>query len=438
MEFLIEKFALNRERRGGTVGKFSRKTVRAFVLLLAAALLSGDASAAVVRLVYGQSWSRAGRDVKKTLESQAWKSLAKSKYKVECIDESCGGRGVPQNLGSMKLPAIFVLDDKDRCYCVIENVPYRASADWLFRNIDRASELRAEIEKKYGTDTIDGCGQLMLAMERFVGGPKRVISKGFYQDVYEKLKKLDPEDKEGWLRHFTMPFVDHENKNRVCNNSDGVEIVEEATWYRKEKKMDYGEKFIETQMKLPRAHLSKEQQQALLMAKFALYAPEDMNKPWASDKKAEMVKLLKRVAEFNEHTLWGTCALGWLACNAIGEPAFSTYWGWRRGDIPKGKFETTLKYGVTHSFSKAGDYTITFERTEGAAITFDSISLCKGKEEIAKLTKKEPGKEAFTVTLDRAAAGKLTHMILRGTSGGETVGQIKIERTILKPRKEAK
>lgn len=406
------------------------------VCLVGLVLAALDSSAATVRLIYGKDWSRAGRDVAKTLQSQAWKSLAKSQYKIELVDEK-DGRQSPANLGSNKLPAIFVLDDKNRCYCVMENVPSRATAEWLFRQIDRASELRAEIEKKYGTDTIDGCGELMNAMERFVGGPNRVISKGFYNDVYEKLQKLDPQDKEGWIRHFTMPFVDHDGKQRRCNHSDALEIVEEATWYRKENKVYDGEKFIEEQMKLPRQHLTKEQTQGLLMAKFALYAPGDMNRPWQSDKRDEMVKLLKRIAEAGETTFWGTAALGWLASKAIDEPAFSTYWGWRKGDIPKGQFETTLKYGVGHSFSKPGEYTVSFDRTDGAAVKFDSISLFKGKEEVAKLTAKSPN-DPFVVKIDRTVAGKLTHMVLRGTSGGESSGRINIVRTVLRPRKEGK
>lgn len=408
-----------------------KKTILFFLACTALAAL--NASAATVRLVYGEKWSKAGREVKKTLESQAWKSLAKSSFKVELIDEE-KGRPEPQNLGSIKLPAIFVLDEKDRCYCVIENVPMKASAEWIYRQVSKATELKNGIEKKFGTNTPDGCGQLMYAMERFVGGdPKRVISKGFYQDVYEKLKTLDPNDKEGWLRHFTMPFVDHEGKSRTCNHADGVEIVEEATWYRKEGKVSDGERFIEQQKKLPRQHLTKEQQQSLLMAQFALYAPADMNKPWTDPKKAEMVKLLEAVAKYDEQTLWGTAALGWLACPAIGQPAFSTYWGWKRGDIPSGRFDIPVKYGVSHAFRMPGEYTITPERLEGAAIKFDSITLYKGDEEVAKLTR-----EPFVVKIERRYAGKLTHMVLKGTSGGECSGKFNIKRTILKPRKEAK
>lgn len=401
--------------------------------LLPCILFAGvPASAATVRLIYGKDWQRAGRDVAKTLQSQAWKSLAKSAYKVELVDEG-GNPDNSKNLGCRKLPCIFVLDDRNRCYCVIENVPYNASAEWIYRQVDRVSAKRAQIEKQYGTDTADGCGQLMFAMERYVGGPKRVISKGFYSDVYEKLRRLDPTDKEGWLRHFTMPFTDHEGKSRTCNNSDGLEIVEEATWFRKNGKVSEGEKFIEAQLKLPARHLTLEQKQSLLMARFALYAPDDMNRPWANERKGEMAKLLRRIAEAGEQTLWGTAALGWLASGAFGEPPLSTYWGWRKGDIPTGKFTTEVKYGVTHSFPKAGEYSVSFEKTDGANVTVESVAFYRKDDEVARLTK-----APFVLKLDRANAGRLTKMVVSGTSGGESAGKIRIERNVLRPRKEPK
>ena len=403
------------------------------IALLVGLVFAGLPSFATkVRLVYGKSWQRAGRDVAKTLQSSAWKRLARSAYKVELVDEEDKPDDA-KNLGCRKLPCIFVLDDRERCYCVIDNVPYNAPAEWIFRQVDRVTAKRAEIEKQYGPDTIDGCGQLMFAMERYVGGPKRVISKGYYGDVYEKLRRLDPEDKEGWLRHFTMPFTDHEGKARTCRNSDGLEIVEEATWYRKEGKTYEGEKFIEEQMRLPSRHLTLEQKQSLLMARFALHAPNDMSRPWADERKGEMAKLLRRIAEAGEQTLWGTAALGWLASPAFDEPQLSTYWGWRKGDIPTGKFTTEIKYGVGHSFPKAGEYSIAFERTEGASLAVDSVSLYRGEEEVAKLTR-----PPFVFKLDRANAGRLTKMTIRGTAGGATAGRIRIEREVLRPRKEPK
>lgn len=402
-----------------------------FLAGLGVALCAWPSFGTTVRLVYGKNWQRAGRDVAKTLQSQAWKSLAKSAYQVELVDEEDRPDN-SKNLGSRKLPCIFVLDDRSRCYCVIDNVPYQASAEWIFRQVSRVTAKRAEIEKKYGTDTAEGCGQLMFAMERYVGGPKRVISKGFYDDIYAKLRQLDPEDKTGWLRHFTMPFTDHEGRARTCSNSDGLEIVEEATWYRKNGKVYDGEKFVEEQRKLPAKHLTLEQKQSLLMAKFALYAPDDMNRPWTSEKKGEMTALLKRIAEAGEETLWGTAAVGWLASPAFGEPPLSTYWGWRKGDFPAGKFSTEVKYGVTHAFPLPGDYTIEFERTSGAQVTVESVTLYRGKEEVETL------KPPFEVKIDRAHAGKLTKMVVHGTSGGESEGRINIARKVLKPRKEAK
>lgn len=400
-----------------------------FALIVSFAFAGLSARATTVRLVYGGNWQRAGRDIAKTLQSSAWKRLAKSAYKVELVDEGVHSNRA-KNLGSRRLPCIFVLDECERCYCVIENVPYNASAEWILRQVSCVTVKRTEIEKQYGTYTADGCGQLMFAMERYVGGPRRVISKGFYKDVYEKLRKIDPEDKEGWLRHFTMPFKDHTGKSRACLNSDGLEIVEEATWYRKAGKTSEGEAFVESQRQLPAKHLTIEQKQALLMARFALYAPDDMNSPWTDPRKDELVKLLRRIAEAGEETLWGTAALGWLASNAIGEPALSTYWGWRVGDIPAGKFKTSVKYGISHSFARAGEYAISFEVTGGAALTVESVALYSGEEKVAKLTG-----PSFVFKLSRENAGRLTKMVFSGTSAGESSGRIRIKRNVLRPRK---
>ena len=102
-------------------------------------------------------------------------------------------------------------------------------------------------------------------------------------------------------------------------------------------------------------------------------------------------------------------------------------------DIPTGKFNVPIKYGVTHSFPKAGEYEISFKRTDGAAITVTGVTFYNGKTEVVKLTS-----EPFILKLDRAYAGKLTHMVISGTSGGESSGKIEIRRNVLKPRKEAK
>lgn len=381
-----------------------RKSARYLVLALAAAATLAAPAASRIRLIYGKGWNRAGEDVKKTMESSAFKTACKGKYVTEFIDWQ-GGNAPKENLGSLKLPCIFVVDEKDRCYFVFENVPYNYTADKLIKAISRVDEMRKKIEAG-GMNTPDQCGKLLLAMEKFVGGPKRVISQGFYSDVFDKLYQLDPGDKEGWQRHFLM--------------DSGIDLVIKANEYREKKDMAGGKAFIDAEKAKPRKHLTMDQTQAVLMAEFALYR-DDPNK------QNDMMKLLTTVAAVNENTFWGTCALGWLKWK--GKPPASTYWGWHEGDFVGPQLNAAITYGVSHSFKRAGEYDISFE-PHGGSINIASVSLYAGNEEVATL-KKQP----FVFKLEREYAGRINKMVVKGTAASDTSGDIKIHRRILKPRK---
>lgn len=417
---------------------------RWLILVIISAVTAFSAVAAPkVRLIYGKDWSRAGREVRKALESQAFRRGAQGKYMVECIDES--DRPASGNLGSLKLPALFLISDQGNCFCIIENVPMEASAETLLKLIDKANKARLAAEK-IPLDSADACGKFLQTMEKFVGGPARIIKDGFYPHVFEKLKRFDPEDKTGWQRHFTM--------------GDGIDLVIKATTYRtggvkpggKALSMgsaegdrlasslkglspaswrEKGEEFIAEEFKKPRNHLTKEQIQSLLMAQFAL---------WRDDpaKKDESISRLKRVAEYGEDTLWGTSALGWL--NYMGAPQLSVYWGWHKGDFKGPKLDTPVKYGVGWSFQKPGKYTITFDKKFGVNLKIDSLVLVCGKDEVATI--KNPtiagDKTIFEYNLPRAyAKGRISAMIVKGSADptGNSEGTITIHRQILKPRK---
>ena len=386
-------------------GKVKMEFRKATIALLAAAMTFAAPAASRIRLIYGKGWNRASEDLKKMLESAKFKAACKGKYTTEFVDWQTGN-GPDGGLGSLKIPCIFVVDEKNRCYFVFENVPYDYPGENLLRALDGINARRAKIEAE-GMNTADQCGKLLQSMEKFVGGPKRVISKGFYSDVFDKLVQLDPGDKEGWIRHFKM--------------GDGIELVIKANEFREKKDMAGGERFIESEMKKPIKHLTTEQRQGLLMAKFALYREEP-------SKNEEMMKILRTVAEYDEDTFWGTCALGWL--NWKGQPILSTYWGWHKGDFKGPQFNTTVKYGVKHSFRKPGEYEIKFEPTEGN-ITVSSVTLMIGDEEVTTL-KKEP----FTVKVDRRNAGRINRLVVKGTTGSDSEGKINIHRRVLKPRKE--
>ena len=376
-------------------------------LLISAAVVAmsfAAVAASRIRLIYGKGWNRASEDVKKMMESPAFKTACKGKYVTEFVDWH-DYKAPEGNLGSLKVPCIFVIDEKNHCYFVFENVPYNYSAEKLIKAISRVDEMRKKIEAG-GINTPDQCGKLLMAMEKFVGGPKRVISQGFYADVFDKLVQLDPGDKEGWQRHFLL--------------DDGIDLVIKANEYREKKDLAGGKAFIDAEKAKPRQHLNRDQQQAVLMAEFALYREDP-------SRKEESINKLKTVAAVNENTFWGTCALGWL--NWLGQPPLSTYWGWHHGDFKGPQLNATVTYGVSYSFRRPGDYEIRFEPKEGN-VNVTSVTLYAGNEEVASL-KKTP----FEFRVEREYAGRIDKMVVKGTAASDSEGDIIIHRRVLKPRK---
>lgn len=395
-------------------------------LALAAGISLAACAASKVRLVYGKDWSRAGRSLKTTLTSSAFKTAAKGRYVVELVEES-GNKAAEVNLGSWKLPCIFLISEAGNCFLVMDNVPHDASAERLVSLFNRADAIRVAAEKG-GLATADACGEFLQKMERYVGGPRRVVSKGFYENVFEKLKKLDPQDETGWQRHFTLGLeLDKHTK------ADGLELVIKANEFREKGQMTDGQSFIDNEKKKPRQHLSKEQLQGILMAQFALYRED-------ASKAEEMDRILLKVAEYDETTLWGSAALGWL--NLRKKPPLSVYWGWHKGDFTGSRFTQTVKYGVDQAFPKAGKYTIRFANESGSPVKFESVTLMAGK--VAVKTLKNPscdlGAYTFEFDLTREYRGKITSMVVKGDAPatGDSSGKIAIVRSVLRPRKEVK
>lgn len=394
---------------------------------MAVLALAGAANAAsTVRLVYGGDWSEAGLAVKRTLSGAAFKSAAKGRYVAEFVEET-GGRPSERNLGSWKLPCAFLISESGNCYCVLDNIPADTTAEKFVAVFNKADAVRVAAEKK-GFATADDCGEFLSKMERYVGGPRRIVSKGFYENVFEKLKKLDPSDETGWQRHFTLGLeFDKSTK------ADGIELVIKANEFREKGDFAGGQAFIDAEMKKPRGHLTKEQTQGILMAKFALYRED-------ASKKEEMDNILRKVAAYDETTLWGTAALGWL--NMRGAPPLSAYWGWHDGDFRGPQFKTTVKYGVSHRFAHQGEYSIRFVNNGGSPVKVDSVTLYSGNEVVKALKNPsvEGGVYSFEYTLPRAYRGRITSMLVKGDApaSGNSTGGIEIRRRVLRPRREAK
>ena len=412
--------------------------LRNIALLLFLCGLTTASAATKVRLIYGDEWSRAGRALKATLTSSEFRTASKGKYAVELVDAKDISNFNDPSV-SRKLPAIQVVTDRGQCFFVLDNVPQDITARRLADYIGRADAIRIDAEAT-GLKTADDCGQFLQRMERYVGGPWRIVAKGFYPDVFEKLKKLDTNDETGWVRHFELgkkvELTDQHGKSYTDGGwkADGLGLVIKANNFRERKQFSEGEAFLQHEQKeLPARHLSLEQKQSLLMARFALYR-EDMSK------REEMIALLKRIADAGEETFWGTSAVGWL--NVLGQPPLSAYWGWRPGDFKGPKLSETVKFGVGHYLSRPGAYTITFECESGATPKIESVQLFAGKELVAKLDKPQVDgrKTTFRYDLKREyAKGRITSMRVLGTAdnGGASKGQIRIVRKILRDRKDA-
>lgn len=239
-----------------------------FLFLSVAFATGNDTAALAARLVYGAGWSRAGRAVKATMESDEFKALSAGRYSVDFVDEE--GETDIKRMASLKMPFVLVMSGGE---CV-------GIADAL-----KADDTPAGLIAKFD----DACAK---------AAEKRAMDAALSGDA-------------AWQRHLAMPFTDHDGNGRVCLHADGLEIIEEATWYRQNGRLADGEKFIAAQKAMPDAYLDTLQKQSIVLAEAALYIKEDFTIPDPSKKEA-VFGLLKTVVEMDRNSLWGVGANGLL------------------------------------------------------------------------------------------------------------------------------
>ena len=227
------------------------------------------AAAQTARLVYGEKWSPAGRHVKATMESVEFKALSAGRYEADFADEE--GDVEIKRMASLKMPFVLLISDKGELIAVVDALKKDDTPATLIAKFDEACAKATEKRDK------------------------------------DKALADDP----GWRRHKTMPFTDHTGRDRECKHADGLEIIEEATWYRQNGRISDGENFIAAQKAMPDAHLDTLQKQSLLLAEAALYLKEDFTFPDQS-KRGTVVGLLKAVMEMDRNSLWGVGASGLL------------------------------------------------------------------------------------------------------------------------------
>ena len=258
-------------------------------------------------LAYGGDWSRAGRDVCATYQSDAFKKTALARYVTGLLDvrekptpdsEKAGKWAAPADLASFRLPALFLVGPNGRGFFAWENIPFDVTPEAMSARIaeaervrDKAEALVAEAGKLKGEAAAEKIGEALALLEPQLGGTERLLGKKCYGGVFDRLKELDPDDATSWQRRFTM--------------GSGVKLIAEATAARKSGNFAKGEKLIEREKAKPARHLTLSQRQAIEMLPFALYREDE-------SRRAENIKLLDSIASQDSTTLWGMAAVGFM------------------------------------------------------------------------------------------------------------------------------
>ncbi|HCG19814.1 MAG TPA: hypothetical protein DER26_02305 [Verrucomicrobia bacterium] len=395
-----------------------------------------------ITLVYGGEQSPAGMRLREMFDSTAFRNATSVRYLLGFVNQSATpptdvreahariranayGRG--GSLDTLRTPAIFAGDKEGELFLVWENV----SADLPFQTIlerikgahARQTELKSRLLGRVfshtGQESAEKCGEFLAEMIPFLGDEARVRDEKAYLRVWNRLRKLDPKDKTGWVRRFTL--------------GDGAQFVKQAAVFALQDNASEGLGFLAAERAKPSEHLSIQQRQALDMAAFTLYRKDE-------SKREEALALLRKVCAEGYATPWGVAAMGWLA--SYGNPPLSVPYGWHPGDLQRGTFKMKVKIGVREAFPEAGRYEVSFAHVGFGGVRFDTLELFEGGESL--LLAKNPVVSAdgltttFTFDLHPEYGDMVTSFAVTGFSdagGGASSGSIHVSRVGLRTRK---
>ena len=268
----------------------------------------------VLVLQAGSDWCVSGEDVRKVFESDAFRRAVGSKWAFAVYDDmdapdartsAANAALKPYVVRTRRFPALTCISpSRGRLFAQLENLPRTVTAERLAAAVAKVSKNREEAEKLFASgkslrqrnpaDAADAYGRAFDILERQVGEfNAEALRKGplAWEGEWEALRELDPGDKYGWVRHFTMGY--------------GVDIVTAANKFREDGDFDSGDAYLSTLRNIPTNHLSVSQRQCIDMAEYAL---------WRKDKshERENAEVLEHAFSLGRDTFWGQCAMGYL------------------------------------------------------------------------------------------------------------------------------
>lgn len=288
--------------------------------LAAAALLSFSLGAApevaqpevqkgILVLQVGSDWCVSGESVRRVFESSAFKKAVGGRYELAVYDDmdapteevKAKNAAVKDFLVRTKrFPAItcYAPGTPPRVFAQLENISMDVTVERLVQDVarvtakkNRAEELFKKAAAASGVEAADLYGEgfnLLVPMMGYFHSGELKKGKAAWKKEWEELRKLDANDKFGWVKHFDLDIhkcVDV--LGRVTNNKDA--------------------KLAKEMLSVPRTHLSVKQKQFLRVLEF-VQVSDGTGKPL----KPRGRKLLKEVLELGRDTFWGQFALGRL------------------------------------------------------------------------------------------------------------------------------
>ena len=268
----------------------------------------------VLVLQTGSDWCVSGEDVRKTFESDAFRRALGPKWAFAVYDDmdapdaktaAANDALKPFVVRTKRFPALTcVFRSPARIFAQLENLPRKVSAEKLAAAVQKVAKNRDEAEKLFASgkalrvrkpeEAADAYGRAFDILERQVGEfNAAALREGplAWGEEWEALRDLDPGDKYGWVRHFTMGY--------------GVDIVTAANKFREDGDFDSGEAYVSTLRNIPTNHLSAVQRQCIDMAEYALWRKDQ------SRAKGNLA-LLEHAFSLGRDTVWGQSAMGYL------------------------------------------------------------------------------------------------------------------------------
>lgn len=375
---------------------------------------------------YGSDWCRSGNTIyEKVIQHPDFRQSLESDFVINCCNakekQSEDEKNTYQAWGVFKhepdvYPAVRLFTSEGRCYAMLDGLPHTTSVTGLTEKIKAAKKTFSAITgqwdfamKQQGDKKIESLVNGILTLEPLssIGHLNRQEN---FKHIFDELKKLDPDDKQGWQRRFFF---------------NGMHLSGQVQGFAKEQKWEEGETFVNGWINDSRnTRLLPEQMQQLHLLKFILYK----NREGYEDARFTALEKARRI---NPKSHWGLGSVGWQCMMGRGPVAIP--YGWNSSHFKGATFMWDVEVGVDKSFSDEGRFRVTFQYQKGESkVTFKRVALMSGVHTIAEATGTQVlGKENKTVSFVVSLKEKKAPLVLRVegevANGTDSSGEISVE-----------